>query len=58
MHGRTVFYEFAESYAPELLAGATEDLWAPITLGAAENAVWTEVAGLFRDAPPKCNLPK
>jgi hypothetical protein len=47
--GRTVFYEFAESYAPGVLAGATEDLWAPITLGAAENAVWTEVAGLFRD---------
>ena len=47
LHCRTVFYEFAESYAPELLAGATENLWAPITLGAAENAVWTAVAGLF-----------
>ena len=30
-----VFYEFVESYAPELLAGAKEESWAPITLGAA-----------------------
>ena len=30
MRGRTVFYEFAESYAPELLAGAMEELWVPI----------------------------
>jgi hypothetical protein len=37
--GRTAFYEFAESYLPELLAGAMEDLWAPIIFGAAENAV-------------------
>jgi hypothetical protein len=59
-----VFYEFAESYAPELLAGATEDLWALITLGAAENAVWTEVVDLFRDdmdddttqSPPSYNV--
>ena len=49
LHGHTVLYEFAESYAPELLAGATEELWTPITLGAAENAVWTEVAGLSRE---------
>ena len=49
LRGRTVFYEFAERFAPELLAGATEDYWPPIVLGAAENAVWTEVAGLFRE---------
>jgi hypothetical protein len=30
LRGRTVFYEFAESYAPELLAGAMEELWVPI----------------------------
>ncbi len=62
--GRTVFCEFAESYLPELLASAMEDLWAPITHGAAENAVWTEVAGLFRDdmdddttqSPPSYNV--
>jgi hypothetical protein len=59
-----VFYEFAESYAAELLAGATKDLWAPIFPGAAENAVWTEVADLFRDdmdddttqSPPSYNV--
>ncbi len=33
---------------PELLAGAMEDYWSPIVLGAAENELWTEVAGLFR----------
>ena len=32
-----------------MLAGAKEELWALITLGASENAVWTEVVGLFRD---------
>ena len=36
-------------YALELLAGATEELWTHITLGAAEIAVWTEVSGLFRE---------
>ena len=25
-----------------------EDYWSPIVLGAAENELWTEVAGLFR----------
>ena len=25
--GRTVFYEFPERFAPELLAGAMEDYW-------------------------------
>jgi len=48
LRGRTVFYEFAERFAPELLAGAMEDYWSPIVLGAAENELWTEVAGLFR----------
>ena len=48
LRGRTVFYEFAERFAPELLAGAIEDYWPPIVLGAAENQLWTEVAGLFR----------
>jgi hypothetical protein len=48
LHGRTVFYEFAERFAPELLAGAMEDYWPPIVLGAAENQLWIEVAGLFR----------
>ena len=47
LRGRAVFYEFVESYATELLAGTTEELWTPISLGAAENAVGTEVAGLF-----------
>ena len=48
LRGRTVFYEFAERFAPELLASAMEDYWSPIVLGAAENELWTEVAGLFR----------
>ena len=48
LRGRTVFYEFAEKYTPRLLEGATLDFWPPIVLGAAENRVWTEVAGLFR----------
>ncbi len=47
LRGRTVFYEFAERFAPELLAGAMEDYWPPIVLGAAENELWIEVAGLF-----------
>ena len=59
-----MFYEFAESYAHELLADATEELWTPVTLCAAENAVWTEVAGLFREdmdddftqTPPSYNI--
>jgi hypothetical protein len=41
LRGRAVFYEFAERFAPELLAGAMEDYWPPIEL-------WIEVAGLFR----------
>ena len=49
LRARTVFYEFAEQCAPRLLAGASEEFWQPIILGAAENALWTEVAGLFRD---------
>ena len=58
LRGRTVYYEFAERFAPELLAGATEDFWPPIVLGAAENSVWTEVAGLFReDAEDDSNQP-
>ncbi len=48
LRGRTVFYGFAERFAPELLAGAMEDYWPPIVLGAAENQLWIEVAGLFR----------
>ena len=48
LRGRTVFYEFAEKYSPRLLEGATLEFWPPIVLGAAENQVWTEVAGLFR----------
>ena len=32
-----------------MLVGATEELWTPITLGVVENAVWTEVAGFFRE---------
>ena len=48
LRGRTVFYEFAERFAPELLAGAKENFWSPIVLGAAESELWTEVAGLFR----------
>ena len=49
---RTVFYEFAEQFAPQLLEGASEDFWQPIFFGAAaENRVWTEVAGLFGEEP-------
>ena len=48
---RTVFYEFAEQFSPQLLEGASEDFWQPIFLGAAENRVWTEVAGLFGEEP-------
>ena len=48
LRGRTVLYEFAEKYTPRLLEGATLDFWPPIVLGAAENRLWTEVAGLFR----------
>ena len=48
---RTVFYEFAEKCAPRLLSGALEEFWQPIVLGAAENTVWSEVAGLFREDP-------
>ena len=33
LRGRTVFYEFAERFAPELLAGAKENFWSPIVLG-------------------------
>ena len=47
--GWQFFYECTERFAPELLAGAMEDYWrSPIVLGAAENELWTEVAGLFR----------
>ena len=47
--GRTVLYELAEKYTPQLLEGAILDFWwPPIVLGAAENRVWTAVAGLFR----------
>jgi hypothetical protein len=45
---RTVLHEFAKKYTPRLLEGATLDFWPPIVLAAAENRVWTEVAGLFR----------
>ena len=48
---RTVFYEFAEQFSPLLLQGASEDFWQPIFLGAAENRIWTEVAGLFGEEP-------
>jgi hypothetical protein len=48
LRGRTVFYEFAERFTPEFLAGVMEDFWSPIVLGAAENELWTEVAGRFR----------
>ena len=47
LRGRTVFYEFAERFAPQLLEGATEDFWVPLVLGAAENTQWEEF-GLFR----------
>ena len=43
MRTRMVFYEFAEQFAPQLLEGAY--FWQPILLGAAENRIWTEVAG-------------
>ena len=64
LRGRAVSYEFVESYATELLAGTTEELRTPITLGAAKNAVGTEVAGLFwedmdddfRQPPPSYNV--
>ena len=46
--GAQFFYEFAERFAPELLAGAMEDYWSPIVLRAAKNELRTEVAGLFR----------
>jgi hypothetical protein len=47
--GRTVLYKFAETHTPQLLEGITLDFWwPPIVLGAAENRVWTAVAGLFR----------
>jgi hypothetical protein len=49
LRGRTVLYEFAEKYTPRLLEGVTLDFWPPIVLGAAENRVWTEVAGLNSD---------
>jgi hypothetical protein len=49
LRARTVFYEFAETFAPQLLEGASEDFWQPIFLGAAENRLWTEVAGLFAE---------
>ena len=56
LRGRTGFYEFAERFAPE--SGAMEDFWSPIVLGAAENELWTEVAGLFRaddvEEDPQC----
>ena len=45
---RTVFYELAERFASELLAGAMEDYWSPILLGAAKNELRKEIAGLFR----------
>ena len=47
--GGNFFYECADRFAPELLAGAMKDYWrSPIVLGSAENELWTEVAGLFR----------
>ena len=51
LRARTVFYEFAETFAPQLLEGASEDFWQPIFLGASENRLWTEVAGLFAEDP-------
>ena len=48
---RTVFYEFAEQFSPQLLQGASEDFRQPIFLGAAENLTWMEVAGLFGEEP-------
>jgi hypothetical protein len=57
LRGRTVFYEFAEKYTPRLLEGFNLDFWPPIVLGAAENRVWTEVAGLFRpESSPLCDF--
>jgi hypothetical protein len=47
LRGRTVLYEFTEKYTPRLLEGATLDFWPPIVLSAAENRLWTEVAGHF-----------
>ena len=38
LRARTVFYEFAETFAPQLLEGASEDFW-------------TEVTGLFGEDP-------
>ena len=43
LRGRTVFYEFAEQFAPE--SGAMEDVWSPIVLGAASDGVRGSVQG-------------
>ena len=51
LRARTVFYEFAEKFAPRWLEGASVEFWQPILLGAAENRVWTDVAGLFAEDP-------
>jgi hypothetical protein len=58
LRDRTMFY------VHELLADATEELWTPVTLCAAENAVSTEVTGLFQEdmdddftqTPPSYNI--
>ena len=49
------YVDAPERFAPELLAGAMEDYWPPIVLGAAENELWTEVAGLFRAEEEEMN---
>ena len=40
-----------------MLEGASEDIWRPIFLSAAENPLWTEVAGLYlRSSATKSTL--
>jgi hypothetical protein len=47
--GRGIVLPAPAPFATQLLEGASEDFWQPIFLGAAENRLWTEVAGLFAE---------